>query len=74
MTVHTFNRCELCGRFMPFNQPGSSWVYVPDSYMSYEEIFDRCRRCTEKHGPCRSQQNVRQEMCTGVRNLAETTK
>lgn len=58
-------KCCSCGRFMTPG-PGSSWVFVPDSYLSYEENFWQCTPCTEKHGPIAPQQNVVVEMCSGI--------
>lgn len=59
-------RCCSCGQFMQHRQPGSSWVFVPDSYVSYEEDRVQCAKCTEIHGRLAPNQNVRVEMCSGV--------
>lgn len=58
-------KCCSCGRFMRPG-PGASWVFVPDSYVSYEENRWQCAQCTEKHGPIAPAQNVVVEMCSGI--------
>ena len=48
-------RCESCGRFMPFEQPGSSWAALFDFYPpGLRERVQRCRACTEKKGAVRT--------------------
>jgi len=59
-------RCCSCGKFFPHGQTGSSWVFVPDSHMSYEEDRVRCRACTETLGPLTPNQSVRVDKCSGV--------
>jgi ribosomal protein S14 len=59
-------RCDTCGRFFHYQEPGSSWVFVPDSGISYEENKDQCKKCTEKHGLPFPAQSVRLDMCRGV--------
>lgn len=63
-------KCDSCGRFFPYQQEGSSWLFVPDSAVSYEEMADQCRACTEAHGPPVPTQNVRREACCGVLRAA----
>ena len=58
-------RCDTCGRSM-VPGPGSSWVFVPDSCLSYEENRLQCAPCTEKHGRLTPSQNVVESMCCGV--------
>jgi len=43
-------RCDTCGKFMKWMEEGSSWCFVPDSDISYEEQKEQCKRCTEKYG------------------------
>lgn len=60
-------RCDTCGKFMKWQEPGSSWMFVPSSDApSYEENAEQCKRCTEKHGPLVPMQNVAIEKCSGV--------
>jgi hypothetical protein len=51
-------RCDTCGRFMRYREPGSSAVFVPDSAMSYEENREQCAACTKKYGKLMPNQNV----------------
>lgn len=67
----TSARCCSCGKFFQHGQHGSSWVFVPDSYLSYEEDRVRCRACTEMLGPLTPNQNVRVDKCSGVIRSAE---
>jgi hypothetical protein len=65
-------KCDGCGRFFRYKEPGSSWVFVPSSDApSYEESVDWCAACTEKHGRPRPRQRVRVEMCSGVYDATE---
>lgn len=59
-------RCDNCGRFMVYRESGSSWVFVPDSAMSYEENAEQCKKCTDKDGALLSSQNVVDHLCSGV--------
>lgn len=43
--------CEHCGKDFPSDEPGASWVNVPFSDVSSEELGDRCADCTHKLGP-----------------------
>ena len=45
---------------------GSSWVFVPDSDLSYEELGFRCPSCTVKYGALQPEQSVVVELCSGV--------
>ena len=69
MTHHVPN-CQRCGRFLSYKEMhkggGASWVFVPDSDVSYEEDRWQCRRCTEKYGPDWPLQRVVEEKCCGV--------
>ncbi len=59
-------RCDNCGCFMKYSEKWSSWVFVPDSSMSYEEVREQCRKCTDKYGPLLPNQNVVVNLCSGV--------
>jgi hypothetical protein len=59
-------RCDTCGRFIAYQEPGSSWVFVPSSDITYEENKDQCKRCTDKHGPPLPKQNVQLHSCSGI--------
>jgi hypothetical protein len=45
-------KCDCCGKFVRPNQPGVSWVFVPDAGLpgDYEEDAWRCVTCTKSHG------------------------
>lgn len=43
--------CDVCGCEFPGNQVGSSYIHIPDSDVSTEDIRERCARCTTEHGP-----------------------
>ena len=58
--------CCSCGRFFQHGQVGSSWVFVPDSYLTREEDRVQCRACTERYGGLTPNQNVRADKCSGV--------
>jgi len=45
---------------------GSSWCFVPDSAVSYEEDKKRCKECTAKYGKIIPRQFVNLEMCCGI--------
>jgi rubredoxin len=59
-------RCDRCGRFYRWREPGSSWVFVPDTPFTHEEDIDWCAKCTAKHGRPMSRQNVDSRKCSGV--------
>lgn len=59
-------RCDTCGRFMKFKESGSSWLFVPDSEVSYEELIDRCAVCTSKIGKPMPSQYVVERLCCGI--------
>ncbi len=59
-------RCNTCGRFMEYQEPGSSWVFVPGSDISWEEDKDQCKKCTDKYGPLLPSQSVVIHICCGV--------
>jgi len=44
-------QCDTCGRFFPVLQKGSSWIAVPCSDVSDEDMRDRCAKCTAASGP-----------------------
>jgi hypothetical protein len=66
-----WNKCDTCGRFIAYREMeqggGASWKFVPDSHVSYEESAWRCKACTEKDGAPIPRQNVRLDMCQGVK-------
>lgn len=43
--------CDVCGIEFPGDQVGSSYIRIPDSDVSTEDMRDRCARCTAEHGP-----------------------
>lgn len=43
--------CDRCGQFFSGTQPGSSWVFVPNSDVSMGDERNRCASCTARHGP-----------------------
>jgi uncharacterized protein with PIN domain len=59
-------RCDSCGKFMKCKEKGSSHFFVPDSYVSYEENLDYCKKCTEKHGYPTSLQSVNHSVCVSI--------
>ncbi len=59
-------RCDTCGRFMIGREPGSSWVFVPGSDVSYEEDKEQCKKCTLKFGALCPSQSVRLDICCGI--------
>lgn len=59
-------KCDSCGQFMDSRAKGSSWVFVPDSDVSYEELGFRCPNCTSKYGVLQPNQSVVVELCSGV--------
>jgi hypothetical protein len=44
-------KCDRCGKLFPAVQSGATWVNVPASDISTEEIRDRCAACSAKRGP-----------------------
>lgn len=58
--------CDTCGRFFNPMEPGTSWVFVPDTPFTHEEVRSVCRPCTEKHGPPLPRQSVNVEACSGI--------
>ena len=58
-------RCDYCGRFMR-PEPGASLVFVPHSDISFGEERDRCRTCTEKHGPVTCSPQYVAHLCCGI--------
>lgn len=46
--------CDVCEMQFPGDQVGSSFVHIPDSDISTEDMRERCARCTEQHGPLAS--------------------
>ena len=64
-------QCDKCGKFMT-QLDGSSWVFVPDSEVSYEENKTRCVSCTQKYGVPIPNQNVNWEVCTGIIGRTKT--
>lgn len=60
-------RCDTCGKFMRYQESGSSYVFVPCSDApTYEEISDQCKKCTDKYGVIIPRQNVVTHLCNGV--------
>lgn len=64
-------KCDTCGRFFDSLAPGTSWVFVPDTPFTHEEVRNVCRTCTEKYGPPLPTQSVNVEMCSGVNASTE---
>lgn len=65
MSTHLPN-CDACGRFHRPDKPGASWVFVPDTPFTHEEVVNRCATCTEAHGRPMPSQSVRVESCSGA--------
>ena len=61
-------RCESCGRFMRYDQPGSSWAdqfeFHPPACV---DTLMRCRACTERLGRIRTNARGCVESYEGVR-------
>lgn len=67
ITMNGQAKCDECGRFFQWREPGSAWVFVPDTPFTYEESRDVCARCVAEHGrPLPQQTSVRVDMCSGV--------
>jgi hypothetical protein len=60
------HRCDCCGKFVIPGQPGSSWVNVPHSDVSYGDERERCATCTAKHGPADAQPGYVKHLVQGV--------
>ena len=58
-------KCTTCGKFMKLEE-GCSWVFVPDSEFTYEEMGVQCKKCTKKFGLINSRQAVNQLYCSGM--------
>jgi hypothetical protein len=58
-------RCDTCGKFM-VQSPGCSFVFVPDSDLTYEENLIQCNNCTSKHGLILPSQSVNPKYCCGI--------
>lgn len=46
-------KCDCCGRFISFDEFTISKgvaLFIPDSDVSFEEMYHRCGKCVEKHG------------------------
>ena len=67
-------RCDSCGKFFAYGEVGSSWCFVPDSLVSYEESRDWCAKCTAIHGKPIPHQSVRLDVCCGIYGAAPTTE
>lgn len=49
----TMLKCDDCGRFM--SEAGSTWAEIYDfAAMCLDRTHHRCKRCTEKLGPAKS--------------------
>jgi len=63
-------QCDNCGKFVSHGElkknGGASWVFVPDSDVSYEENKTYCKKCTKKVGRPYPSQSVRVDMCSGI--------
>lgn len=63
-------RCVTCGHFLSYKEMdkggGASWVFVPDSDISYEENYWQCKKCTDKHGIIVPVQYVKKDTCSGI--------
>lgn len=60
-------QCDKCGRFMR-REAGASWVFVPacDIPGEFGDERDRCKKCTQAHGPARCGPKYKAELCEGV--------
>ena len=60
-------RCDVCGRFMR-PEPGASWLRIPacDLPGEWGKERDRCKQCTEAHGPLTCGSKYRAELVCGV--------
>lgn len=63
-------KCITCGKFLSNKEMqdggGASWVYVPDTDLSYEENYWKCKRCTTRTGRLLPKQCVSLEFCSGM--------
>lgn len=63
-------KCDWCGRFF---RPvaGSSWVMVPaaDIPGEYGDERERCKDCTETHGPAECSGKYVKHLCCGIIGL-----
>jgi hypothetical protein len=59
-------RCDKCGRFMSPDFPGSSWVNVPHSDISYGDERNRCAFCTRTYGAAECSPEYVKCICCGV--------
>lgn len=57
--------CDRCGWYLNV-RPGASWVFVPESETTHKEAVIRCKRCTEKYGRITPNQQVDNEIYSGV--------
>jgi len=53
-------KCDHCGKFIGhaelINGGGASWLFVPDTQVTHEEIRFRCKLCTGLYGKPHSSQ------------------
>lgn len=59
-------KCDVCGKYMKYQEPGSAWAFVPESDISREEDIEQCKKCTDKWGVPIPFQSVNLEVCTGI--------
>lgn len=62
-------RCDSCGRFFRWQEPGSSWVMVPAIDVPGHSLGDereRCAKCTVKYGPAVCGPQYRADLCCGI--------
>lgn len=64
-------KCDSCGKFMSPGIPGSSYLFVPGSSISYEEDKTRCVLCTSIYGAPIAQQNVSKD-CSHIFAMPKT--
>lgn len=56
-------RCDGCGRFMKYQEKGTSICTIPASDITFEEIVDYCKACTKKYGAPLPKQSVNLNVC-----------
>ncbi|MCK5608368.1 hypothetical protein KAR91_41180 [Candidatus Pacearchaeota archaeon] len=60
-------RCDSCGRYFKHMEKGSSWLEVPDSFVSFEEHVENCKACTDQYGkPLPFQMGISTDAYSGV--------
>jgi len=57
-------RCDTCGKFIIL-EAAKSFVFVPESDVTYEENLIQCVSCTNRLGPIIPKQSVNLNVCCG---------